>query len=295
MAKPNRKKRPPPCTPSPKPSTTKPKLTSTSTGRIDYSLLSPPDQAIEVSNEDQEDSPARNTRSKVTLSQFSSGSDVVFLSSSKKTGSPAPKKTHTQSQTYPTSYAKAVNPTTSSSSSPSKGRSHQRIPPLSSITKTIGSHHLIAHKAASSSTLTTPQASHSHQEIEAECIICSEEISEILAKAEEEGKGGIGGGLGLWSCELAGCGALFCIECAIACIDRSTCTTPLAKPICPACTREWNVEEIRDQAKACDSSRYPAAAPVQHIPLVNANTQPDTNDNTNMHNMNGSRKTSVTT
>ncbi|WWD09483.1 hypothetical protein V865_007607 [Kwoniella europaea PYCC6329] len=296
MAKSNRKKRPLPCTPSPKPSTTKPKLASASTGRIDYSLLSPPDQAIEVSDEDQEDSPARNTRSKVTLSQFSSGSDVVFLSTSKKTCSPAPKKTYTQSQTHPTSYAKAVNPTTSSSSS-SKGKSRQQISPSSSTSNTIASHHLIAYKATSSSTLASPQASHSHQhqEIEAECIICSEEISEILAKAEKEGKGGIGGGLGLWSCELAGCGALFCIECAIACIDRSTSKTPLAKPNCPACTREWNVEEIRNQAKAYDSSEYPASAPGQQQPHGSADTQPTANNastNANSYKVNEDRRRS---
>ncbi|OCF55387.1 hypothetical protein L486_06870 [Kwoniella mangroviensis CBS 10435] len=292
MAKSNRKKRPPPpCTPSPKPSTAKPKLTGAGTGRIDYSLLSPPDQAIEVRDEDQEDSPAMNTRSKVTLSQFASGSDVVFLSTSKKTGSPAPapKKIHAQSQTHPTSYAKAVNPiASSSSSSSSKGKSHQRqrIPPSSSITENVGSHQLITTTATSSSTLTTPHVSHNHQhqEIEAECIICSEEISEILAKAEKEGKGGIGGGLGLWSCELAGCGALFCIECAIACIDRSISTTPVAKPTCPACTREWNVEEMRDQAKAYDSSTYPDLASGQQTPSVTANTQTETNDNTTTHN-----------
>ncbi|WVQ62119.1 uncharacterized protein L199_000257 [Kwoniella botswanensis] len=287
MAKSNRKKRPPPCTPSPKPSITKPKLASASTGRIDYSLLSHPDQAIEVRNEDQEDSPARNTRSKVTLSQFSSGSDVVFLSTSKKKGSPAPKKTH------PTSYAKAVNPIASSSSSSSKGKSRQQIPPSSSTSNTIDSHHVIAQKGTSSFTLTTPQASHSHQEIEAECIICSEEISEILAKAEKEGKGGIGGGLGLWSCELAGCGALFCIECAIACIDRSSSKTPLAKPICPACTREWNVEEIRDQAKAYDSSEYPASAPGQQQSQGSADTQlavHNASTNSNPYNVNEDRR-----
>ncbi|WWC86325.1 uncharacterized protein L201_001198 [Kwoniella dendrophila CBS 6074] len=92
------------------------------------------------------------------------------------------------------------------------------------------------------------------EEFEAECIICSEELSEILENAIKQGKGGLGGGLSLWSCELGGCGALFCIGCAMDCIDRSKSKSE--KPICPACTREWNTTDIQEQAKAYDPSKY---------------------------------------
>ncbi|WRT64218.1 uncharacterized protein IL334_001147 [Kwoniella shivajii] len=68
-----------------------------------------------------------------------------------------------------------------------------------------------------------------------ECLICSEEIPIILQQAQEEGKGGLGGGLVLWACDQKDCGALFCIVCAYQYItlhDKSD-------PKCPACTRQW--------------------------------------------------------
>ncbi|WWC99764.1 hypothetical protein V866_006669 [Kwoniella sp. B9012] len=80
-----------------------------------------------------------------------------------------------------------------------------------------------------------------------ECVICSEEILDVLSKAISEGKGGVDGGLAIWSCDQKDCGALFCISC----VNRYI-TGPMARSNCPACRREWNLGILRDQARAYD-------------------------------------------
>ncbi|WWD09480.1 hypothetical protein V865_007604 [Kwoniella europaea PYCC6329] len=40
-----------------------------------------------------------------------------------------------------------------------------------------------------------------------ECVICKEDIFDILREAERDNKGGMEGCLSLWVCELASCGA----------------------------------------------------------------------------------------
>ncbi|OCF55386.1 hypothetical protein L486_06869 [Kwoniella mangroviensis CBS 10435] len=59
-----------------------------------------------------------------------------------------------------------------------------------------------------------------------ECVICSEEIIDVLSKAISEGKGGVDGGLAIWSCDQKDCGV--------------------------SCRREWNLGILRDQAGAYD-------------------------------------------
>ncbi|WWC66340.1 uncharacterized protein I206_100241 [Kwoniella pini CBS 10737] len=97
-------------------------------------------------------------------------------------------------------------------------------------------------------------------EMEAECVICSEELSVILSKAEDLGKGGLGGGLSLWSCELVGCGALYCIECVMTYPEQAQSKrkskSHTGNPACPACTREWDRKGIQDQARAYDPIKY---------------------------------------
>ncbi|WVW82384.1 hypothetical protein I302_104391 [Kwoniella bestiolae CBS 10118] len=86
-----------------------------------------------------------------------------------------------------------------------------------------------------------------------ECIICSDEIPDILQRAVQEGKGGVDGGLVLWSCDLRDCGALFCISCAVRYISPPL--PPVIHPgqtTCPVCRREWDLERLREQARAYD-------------------------------------------
>ncbi|WVQ62118.1 uncharacterized protein L199_000256 [Kwoniella botswanensis] len=78
-----------------------------------------------------------------------------------------------------------------------------------------------------------------------ECVICSEEIMDVLSEAISEGKGGVDGGLAIWSCDQKDCGVLFCISCVIRYI-----TGAMARTNCPACRREWNLGMLRDQARA---------------------------------------------
>ncbi|WWD09484.1 hypothetical protein V865_007608 [Kwoniella europaea PYCC6329] len=80
-----------------------------------------------------------------------------------------------------------------------------------------------------------------------ECVICSEEIIDVLSKAISEGKGGVDGGLAIWSCDQKDCGVLFCTSCVIRYI-----TGAMARTNCPACRREWNLGMLRDQARAYD-------------------------------------------
>ncbi|WVW82383.1 hypothetical protein I302_104390 [Kwoniella bestiolae CBS 10118] len=72
-----------------------------------------------------------------------------------------------------------------------------------------------------------------------ECLICSEDIFDVLVKADEHG----GSEYALWACELAGCGSVFCVTCAKAYVDRMRTTD------CPACTRGWDVRELEKQYK----------------------------------------------
>ncbi|WRT64217.1 uncharacterized protein IL334_001146 [Kwoniella shivajii] len=84
--------------------------------------------------------------------------------------------------------------------------------------------------------------------IEAECIICSEDMTEIAKKAVLGGKGGVDGEAALWVCELADCGALFCITCVKSYIDHSE------NIICPACTRSWDTNKFEEQYSVYDNS-----------------------------------------
>ncbi|WRT64216.1 uncharacterized protein IL334_001145 [Kwoniella shivajii] len=187
----------------------------------------------------------------------------------------------------PTSYAKVLAPTprslastTPSSQVSSSNIPHKASPSTSSKSKsTIFS---VAPAHAKPSLTSSPQIPVVHLEIEAECIICSEELSAILSKAEIAGKGGLGGGLSLWSCELTGCGALFCITCALASIRRhsNSNSNPAShsrqetKPTCSACTREWDVKMIEEQAKAYDPSLFSPPIPLaQQVPIHATSTR----------------------
>jgi len=44
------------------------------------------------------------------------------------------------------------------------------------------------------------------QDLEIDCAICYESMGDLCKKAEEEGKGGIGGGLAIFACEQSACG-----------------------------------------------------------------------------------------
>ncbi|WVW82378.1 hypothetical protein I302_104385 [Kwoniella bestiolae CBS 10118] len=97
----------------------------------------------------------------------------------------------------------------------------------------------------SSSSLPDVQTSAQNQ---SECLICREDISEILHRAEEEHKGYLGGVLGIWVCERENWGTIFCIHCAIRLIEDIG-TRPLT---CPACTRAWDTVEMRRQKELYD-------------------------------------------
>ncbi|WWC66338.1 uncharacterized protein I206_100239 [Kwoniella pini CBS 10737] len=93
-----------------------------------------------------------------------------------------------------------------------------------------------------------------------ECVICTEDIIELLDKADKEGKGGIGGGLVLWTCEQKDCGALFCITCVINYVtfpgrQQGGGLRRRENLKCPTCTRIWDLEAIKDQVRAYDANR----------------------------------------
>jgi hypothetical protein len=55
----------------------------------------------------------------------------------------------------------------------------------------------------------TPPSSPEPEEMEdpeMDCAICYESMGDVCKKAEEEGKGGIGGGLAIYACDQAACG-----------------------------------------------------------------------------------------
>ncbi|WWC86322.1 uncharacterized protein L201_001195 [Kwoniella dendrophila CBS 6074] len=74
-----------------------------------------------------------------------------------------------------------------------------------------------------------------------ECVICKEDLFDILENAQTKNKGGIEGNLSLWVCELQNCGALFCIDCVTKWSNEQTATA------CPACTREWDMTRFNSQ------------------------------------------------
>ncbi|WVF70521.1 hypothetical protein IAT40_005311 [Kwoniella sp. CBS 6097] len=93
-----------------------------------------------------------------------------------------------------------------------------------------------------------------------ECVICSEELEDILLSAEKAGKGGLGGGLALFTCDQPSCGALYCIGCAVKLVQQhvqeSSRLESDSPPKCCVCTRPWNLKSLQDQAKAFDPTAY---------------------------------------
>ncbi|WVQ97399.1 hypothetical protein IAU59_004512 [Kwoniella sp. CBS 9459] len=89
-----------------------------------------------------------------------------------------------------------------------------------------------------------------------ECVICAEELGNILSSAEAEGKGGLGGGLALFSCDQPSCGALFCTNCAVKLVQQKLRESPYEPAKCCVCTRPWNLRPLQDQAKAYDADAY---------------------------------------
>ncbi|WVF70520.1 hypothetical protein IAT40_005310 [Kwoniella sp. CBS 6097] len=102
-----------------------------------------------------------------------------------------------------------------------------------------------------------------------ECVICWEDLEEILSSAERKSKGGLGGGLALWVCEQSNCGALYCIGCALD-LTRKDISKPLADPSripsCCVCTRPWDARALQEQAKAFDPSIEPLNLHLVNIP-----------------------------
>ncbi|WVW82379.1 hypothetical protein I302_104386 [Kwoniella bestiolae CBS 10118] len=87
-------------------------------------------------------------------------------------------------------------------------------------------------------------------ETSSEYVICKEDIFDILREAETEGKGGIEGCLSLWICEMASCGAVYCLDCVLKwMIERSDGT-------CPSCTRSWDTTAIQSQKDSYDEMRF---------------------------------------
>ncbi|WWD17818.1 hypothetical protein CI109_102261 [Kwoniella shandongensis] len=99
-------------------------------------------------------------------------------------------------------------------------------------------------------TTSTPSGDFDHAGEPSECLVCTESITDLLKGAEEEGKGGLGGGLALWVCELPNCGALYCLSCAIELVNRDY--QRYKHPSCCACTRRWDVDALRKQAQTYD-------------------------------------------
>ncbi|OCF41808.1 hypothetical protein I317_04414 [Kwoniella heveanensis CBS 569] len=89
-----------------------------------------------------------------------------------------------------------------------------------------------------------------------EYVICAEELEDILSSAVKEDKGGLGGGLALFTCDQPSCGALYCIGCAVEHVQRSLRRDPLRSPKCCVCTRPWNLKSLQDQAKDFDPTAY---------------------------------------
>ncbi|WVW82382.1 hypothetical protein I302_104389 [Kwoniella bestiolae CBS 10118] len=207
------KKRAPPSSPNPESPITKSKSKSKSNssiatiGRIDFTLLSlhtAPDQNEDEDEKEEKkkDYPARNTRSKVAITPISLTptpttsrpsslaklelqrrpvpevglSALVSESSSpfSRLGDPRPRGI---------SYAKAANLSSSSSSS-----SSSNINPPTTAASTSSNHPNGSSSGTPYSASTPPI--HTHDQIEAECIICSEEMSEICLKLRERGKVG---------------------------------------------------------------------------------------------------------
>ncbi|KAK8865984.1 hypothetical protein IAR55_001134 [Kwoniella newhampshirensis] len=88
------------------------------------------------------------------------------------------------------------------------------------------------------------------EEEPSECLVCTENITDLLKTADEAGKGGIGGGLALWVCDLPNCGALYCLTCAVEVANRDIQRFKI--PACCACTRQWDIETLENQAKTYD-------------------------------------------
>ncbi|WWC86327.1 uncharacterized protein L201_001200 [Kwoniella dendrophila CBS 6074] len=84
-----------------------------------------------------------------------------------------------------------------------------------------------------------------------ECLLCLEDIQDIIEKQNDNKRGGIDGGLSLWCCDQRDCGALFCISCAIQYI-KPPFPGLMGKSTCPACRRPWDIKIIKNQARAFD-------------------------------------------
>ncbi|KAK6905780.1 hypothetical protein I203_106611 [Kwoniella mangroviensis CBS 8507] len=83
-----------------------------------------------------------------------------------------------------------------------------------------------------------------------ECVICKEDIFDILREAEKDNKGGMEGSLSLWVCELASCGAVYCLSCVI------RWTTERSEIHCPSCTRPWDAVTMQSQKDSYEEMNF---------------------------------------
>ncbi|WWC86321.1 uncharacterized protein L201_001194 [Kwoniella dendrophila CBS 6074] len=90
-------------------------------------------------------------------------------------------------------------------------------------------------------------------DMKSECLLCGEEIFDLLHQAENEHKGGQQGVLSLWICDQEHCGTMFCISCAV---QWQTQHGIYGSTSCPACTRNWNTDQLKLQKEFYDITPF---------------------------------------